>query len=238
MTDPAPVDMAPFLASHDRMTRLTFVVTATVSLAVSVGSIAFGAFATGAARPIGADLWLPMVLIPLFLIAFQVATMRWGRKRPTLPDGSLLMNPDDARGARRVASAGGIFVAGIAVAMIATQANVALDYFGILASLGNAGEWLGRAGLAATGGLMVYFGNVWPRMPTARAPGQKPAVQQKFNRLYGWMVVTTGLLFALASLLPLPAMAIAVGILGLGLTLAVTAAIVWYYRAMKSPSAR
>jgi hypothetical protein len=85
---------------------------------------------------------------------------------------------------------------------------------------------------------MAYFGNAWPRMPTPRAPDQKPATQQRFNRLYGWMVVTTGLLFVIAALLlPGRAMSAVVGVASLGLVLGVTVITVRFYRAMKSPSA-
>ena len=238
MTDSKPIDMAPFFARHDRITRRTFAATIAVSLAVSVGSLGYAALAAGAPRPIGAELWVLMVLIPLFVVAFRTATVRWGGKRGLLPNGTLPMNPYDARSARRVANAGAAFVAGIGVAMIASQASVALEYFDSMDTLGQTGEWLGRAGLAGVGGLMVYFGNAWPRMPTPREPGQKPAVQKRFNRLYGWMVVTTGLLFVLAALLLRgPAMATAVGVASLGLVLGVIVITVRFYRAMKSPQA-
>lgn len=238
MTDTARVDMAPFFVRHDRTTRRTFVATIAVSLAVSAGSLGYAALAAGAARPVGAGLWVQMALIPLFLVAFRTAVLRWGGKRPLLPDGSLPMNPDDARSARQVANAGAVFVAGLGAAVIATQVSAVLDYFDAFASLGEADEWLGRAGLAGMGALMVYFGNAWPRMPTPRAPEQKPVTQKTFNRLYGWMVVITGLLFVLAALLlPGPAMAAVVGIASLGLVLGVTAITVRFYRAMKSPSA-
>jgi hypothetical protein len=155
-----------------------------------------------------------------------------------LPDGSLPMNPDDARSARQVANAGAVFVAGLGVAVIATQVSVALDYFEPLARLGKADQWLGRASLAGMGALMVYFGNAWPRMPTPRAPEQKPATQKTFNRLYGWIVVTTGLLFVMAALLLRgPAMSAVVGVASLGLVLGVTVITVRFYRAMKSPGA-
>jgi hypothetical protein len=238
MTDTPPIDMAAFFARHDRVTRRTFVATIAVSLAVSAGSLGYAALAAESPRPVGAELWVQMVLIPLFLIAFRAAVLRWGGKRPMLPDGSLPMIADDARSARQVANAGAVFVAGLGVAVIATQASAALEYFDAFASLGGADEWLGRAGLAGMGGLMVYFGNAWPRMPTPRAPDQKPATQKTFNRRYGWMVVTTGLLFVLAALLlPGPAMAAVVGVASLGLVLGVTAITVRFYRAMKSPQA-
>lgn len=235
MTD-TPIDMAPFFARHDRATRRIFVAAIAVSLAVCVGSLGYAALATGSPRPIGAELWVLTVLIPLFLIAFRTALRRWGGTRPVLPDGTLPMNPDDARSARRVANAGAVFVAGIGVSVIATQVSVALGYFDV--PLGEADAWLGRAGLAGMGALMVYFGNAWPRMPTPRAPHQKPATHKTFNRLYGWMVVSTGVLFVLAALLlPPPLMAATVGIASLGLVLGVTVITVRFYRAMKSPSA-
>jgi len=235
MTDTTLVDMAPFFARHDRTTRRIFVAAIAGSFAVSAGSLGYAALAIGAPGP---ELWVQMMLIPLFLVAFRTALVRWGGKRPVLPDESLPMNPDDARSARQVANAGALFVAGIGVAVIATQVSATLGYFDALESLGGADEWLGRGGLVGMGALMVYFGNAWPRMPTPRAPEKKPATQKTFNRLYGWMVVTTGLLFVLAGLLlPDAAMSAGVGVASLSLVLGVTAITVRFYRAMKSPSA-
>ena len=236
MTD-QHIDMGPFFARHDRTTRRTFVAAIAVSLAVSAGSIGYAALAAGAPRPVATDLWVLMAVVPVVLIAFRMALMRWGGKRPHLPDGSLPMNADDARSAMRVANAGGLFVAGVGMAMIATQASVALGHFEALAPWAEADEWLGRAGLAGMGALMIYFGNAWPMMPTPRAPDKKPATHKTFNRRYGWIVVTAGVLFVLAALQPSPAMPLVVAGACHGLVLAVTAITVGFYRAMKSPDA-
>lgn len=238
MPDTPPIDMAPFFARHDRTTRRAFAATIAGTLAVSVGSLAYGVLGSGAPRPVGAELWLPMLLIPLFAIGFRAGIVRWTRNRQVLPDGTLPVNADDARSARRVANAGAIYVAGVGLAMIAAQASIVSEYFDALDSLGQVGDWLGRVGLAAVGCLTAYFGNAWPRMPTPRSPDQKPATQKTFNRLYGWIVAIFGLLLVLAALLlPGPAIVPVIGVLGLGLVLGVTVLIVWYYRAMKSPSA-
>ncbi len=234
MTD-ASIDMAPFFARHDRATRWIFEVTLALSVAVAAGSMGYAA---GAAVPVGTELWVLMILIPVVVIAFRTAILRWGGKRQHRPDGTLPMNPDDARSARRVANAGALFVAGIGMAMIATQVSVALENIDAFAPWVEGSGWLGRLGLAAMGALMAHFGNAWPLMPTPRGPGRKPAAHKTFNRLYGWVVALAGVVFMLAALLlPARAMSAVIGAASLGLMVAVAAIVIWLRKAVKSPSA-
>ncbi len=47
---------------------------------------------------------------------------------------------------------------------------------------------------AWVGAVTIYLGNLWPRMPTPRAPERKAATTMKVNRFSGWLMVIIGVL--------------------------------------------
>ena len=110
--------------------------------------------------------------------------------------------------------------------------------FGVLHSPQGYPDWGLRAVLVAVAALLVYFGNVSPRMPTPRTPAANPAVRMKYNRLSGWMTVTFGVLLALAGLaLPTPAIPYAIGALSLALLLVFAVGAAMFHLALNSRSA-
>lgn len=249
MTEPNPtdsvVDMAPFFARHNRNTRLTFLATFGVSLALSVAIyLRFRVNAQVLSEiPLTPPpfLIMPILVCPLSIFALWLAGKFYARNHPPpQPDGTFPMGPDDARNVARVANAGAVFVTGYAVVMIAIQLFWALRMFGVLppADPGAIGPGF-RLVLLAVAALMIYFGNVGPRMPTPRAREAKPAVRMKYNRLSSWMTVIFGALLGLAAVV-LPANKLTDAVGGLGILLLITMGIgsVMYYRELKSPNAR
>ncbi|MBS1240467.1 MAG: hypothetical protein H6R45_1173 [Proteobacteria bacterium] len=236
MTDTNLVDMKPFLERHERRARHIFIAMLSVSLTLSAVVFTRAVLKGGAPGEVLLTLWMPVVQGPLTIGVLWIASALYGRKRPLPFDGSLPMNPDDARNAARVANAGLVFVTGFGVVAIAGQVFWLLWKAGLLP---DAGDWGFRATLAAIGALSAYFGNVSTRMPTPRAPEAKPGVRMKYNRLAGWMCVLLGLGFAFAGLfLPLSALPAAVGILSITVLAAFAVGTVMYYSALKSPSTR
>lgn len=238
MTDTAPIDIAPFLERHDRRTRRGFIAMFFISFILSAVIFAHGALATGAPGAVLSDLWTPIVIAPLIIAGLWIASARSARKRPAFIDGRLPTNPDDARNVERVANAGAVFVTGVCAIMIAVQAFEALSVFGVLPSPGMDSGWGLRAVLMGVAALMLYFGNVWPRMPTARAPEQNPAAHMKYNRFAGWLWVIFGILLGLAALvLPASALTPALAVLGLSLLALIVVGAVLFRIALKSQGA-
>jgi hypothetical protein len=148
------------------------------------------------------------------------------------------MIADDARNVTRVANAGFIFTAGFGVVMIASQAGIALRSLGTAGLADSNGDWVGRAVLIALGCLGIYMGNVWPRMPTSRAPKDKPATQMKYMRLGGWLNVLIGLALVLpALLLPIHWMIPAIAVVSVLAVVATAIYFIMYRRAMKAQDA-
>lgn len=232
--DMAATDLSGFMRRHDRRSRLVFLTLTLASLLISTAAIAYGVGRFGSVGAIPGKLWFPVLFFPLPIMALWISSELMARQRKPQPDGSLPMNPDDARSTRRVANAGAVFVAGASLVCIVGQAGAVLRIYKVLPP----GDWIGRLIIVAIGALMMYFGNAWPRIPTARGPGQKPAAISRLNRIYGRMVVLHGLLFVLAGLLlPFP-WAMSAGAVLISLSTLVFA-IVWvvmYYRAAKTPS--
>jgi len=230
MSDVAMVDMGPFMRRHDRRSRRFFVAMTTISLLTSAAIFTHGVLGRGSPQDIAGSLWTPILICPLLIIVFWHLHVRAARKRLTRPDGSLPTNPDDARNAARIANVGAALLAGFGVVLIVVQVATALAVFGALPGLH--GTSLGRALTVGMGALMAYWGNAFPRMPTARAPDKKPATQSRFNRIYGWVVVILGLLMVIVGLLS-PDPSVGVGIISLSTVLFAAIWIISYRRAMK-----
>jgi hypothetical protein len=238
------VDMAPFLQRHDRITRQTFIGMMSVSLVLSVAI--YARFRVNAevlpAMPLLPPpfLMLPILVSPFSIAALWIAGKLYGRTRPpALPDGSFPMGVDDAINVKRVADAGAVFVTGYGLVMIAIQVFWALRMFGVVQPTDpSATVPAFRAALLAIGALMIYFGNVGPRMPTPRAAEAKPAVRMKYNRLGGWFTVILGLLlFAIALFAPSHKLIDAVGGLGFAVLAAWGVGFLMYRRELAAPIA-
>ncbi len=241
MTDEAVVDMAPFLARHDRMTRLIFNAMIVTSLALSA-AIYFRFQANIAGLP-EAPRWPPFLFMAVIIAPFSIFSLwiagKWygSTRPPARPDGSFPMGVDDARNTRRVANAGAVFVTGYGLVMIAIQMFWALRIYGFLAPSDFDATTGFRALLLVVAGLMVYFGNVGPRLPVSRAPETRPAVRMKWNRLSCWMTVIFGVLLAIAALTtPGDELIGAVGGLAILMTIVMGIGGVLYDRDLKSPT--
>lgn len=226
MDDMTVTDMGPFLERQQRRSQGVFISIFTASVVAAATIFAYGVGATGAPGAVFSDLWVSILVYPLFVAVFWAAVTRWSRTRPSRPDGSLPMSADDARSIARVANAGTTFVACLGVVVVASQAGLALRHFGAIPPLKEGGDWLGRSILLAGGVLMAYFGNAWSRMPVPRAPGQDWAKQMKFKRQFAWVIVIHGLLQAAAALLlPIPAMFVAIIVVSASLVLCLIASV-------------
>jgi hypothetical protein len=183
MNDTTLTDMTDFLARQDHRSRHVFIALLSGSLVLAAFLFAYGVLTTGEPGSVLARMWQPILFYPF-----------WP------PGGRYLMNPLDARNVARVANAGYVFVAGFGVAMIVSQASVALNQLGAMDAMGR-GAWDGpeRVIVAAVGLLTAFFGNAMSRMPTPRAPTQKPLLQQQYKRVMCWLMVLHGLAMAAAA---------------------------------------
>ncbi len=196
MTDTTSIDAAAFFDRYDRKTwRL--MVTAISITAVLAAVIAIRLLTAGTrAKPIGA-MWGLGVVFPLCLaVGWWVFTDFLTRRRFSAPDTGLPMNADDARNGMRIANAGFAFNVVLMVVVIAQQAFMGLLIFGY-AVAPPIGYSFPRITMVAVGAVTIYLGNLWPRMPIARAPEAKPALRMKANRYAGWFMVIVGLLVLL-----------------------------------------
>jgi hypothetical protein len=239
MSDLTLTDMTPFFERHERRSRRVLGALVCTSLAVAAGIFAYGAFTIGAPGALLAKLWASILFYPLFGIVFWTSTALYARARRMPPGGRPPMNEDDARNTARVANAGFIFLVCTGLIMIATQAGLALGYFGVLPPLHRSGVWIARVGAVATGVLIIYFGNAWSRMPMPRAPEYMAVATMKFKRRVAWLIVVYGLLLGLAALflLPRPTMGIAMVVLTVTLILSIVASILILHNALKSRTA-
>jgi hypothetical protein len=203
MTDTTLTDMAPFFERHEHRSRLVSVAAISASLVLSAVIFAHGVRATGAASATPASMtWaFGVVFTPVVTIAWWGFTewMARRRRKGASADGGYPAGMDDARNGVRVANAGFLFHIGLNGAVLAQQAFWALVTFGY-----PVGDLIPRATTVAVGAATIYLGNLWPRLPTARAPEPVAAKLMKVNRFCGWLMVTTGLLVVLLGLfLPL-----------------------------------
>jgi hypothetical protein len=203
MTDTVSTDMVRFFERYDRRQRLVFVAALSASLALSAVIIAYRVSATGAtgATPAGFVWGLGIVFPPLFILGWWcfAALMARERRRSSPFDGRLVASADDARNGVRVASAGFAFNIGLLGAVVGQQMFWATAAFGH-----PVGDWIPRVTTIAVGVVTIYLGNLWPRMPTPRAPERTAAIRMKVNRFSGWLMVMVGLLAVLLGLfLPL-----------------------------------
>jgi hypothetical protein len=213
MTDASLIDLGPFFDRHDRRTRA-------VSLTAISASLVLAAviFMRGPDTPLGADarfpevvttaIWVLGILFPLtFQIGWWLVTehMARGRRRSAPAGGGHPAGPDDARNGVRVANGGFAFHLVVTLAVLAVQGFMALLAFGYAA-----GDLVPRAVCVAVGAATIYLGNLWPRMPTARAPERSAAMRMRSNRIWGWVMVILGLLLVLLGLY-LPSIPAALG---------------------------
>ena len=98
-------------------------------------------------------------------------------------------------------------------------------------------DWTWRAATILMGLLMINFGNAWPRFPIPRQPELRPAMQTKYKRFYGWLIVVHGLLLALAALLPRSVVISAIVTVCLSLAVLSVGGLVMYYKDLMSPRA-
>jgi uncharacterized membrane protein len=200
-------DMAPFFARYDRRLRRLMVTALSASLVLSAVIFSHSVLAAGGAgaKPAAIVWWLGIAGPPVFIGAWWVFTelMAWGRRKTSQPDGSLPTNVDDARNGKRVANAGFVFTIGLIAAGLAQQALIVPMAYGY--PLGySVGHSIARVIMVVVGAVMIYLGNLWPRVPTPRAPERQAAIQMKTHRVIGWLMVILGLLIVLLGLfLPL-----------------------------------
>ncbi len=237
MSDMTLTDMAPFFDRHERRFRRVVIALVCTSLAVAAGIFAYGALTTGSPGTILVKLWTSILFYPLFGAVFWIGSTLYARARLVPPGVRPPTNPDDARNVALVANAGFIYLLCIGVIMIATQAGLALGYFGILPPLHRSGVWITRASVVATGILVIYFGNAWSRTPMARTPEYMAVAMMRFKRLLSWLIVLYGLLMVLAALfLPQPAMAIVIAGLTILMVLSTVVSCLILNKALKSRS--
>jgi hypothetical protein len=205
MTDTSLTDMAPFFERHDRRSRLIFVAAISASLVMSAVIFAHGPptiGGTGVNAPV-VQWWFGILFTPVFLVGWYGfgELLAIGRRKASLPDGRQPAGAEDARNGRRIANAGFAYTLALTVNAVIQQALWVPFVFGYRVAIG---EDIARATMVAVGAATIYLGNVWPRMPTPRAPERTAAIRMKANRFIGWFVVMFGLLVLLLGLfLPL-----------------------------------
>lgn len=237
MSDMTLTDMNPFFERHERRSRRVLVALVCTSLAVAAGIFAYGMLTIGAPGTLLARLWGSILFYPVFGIVVWACTALV-RRRGVAPNVRPPMSADDARNAARVANAGFMYVLCAGVIMIATQAAVALGYFGVLPPLIKSGVLITRTSVVATALIMMYFGNAWSRRPIARTPPQRAAALMKFNRRIAWLIVLYGLLLALAALvLPIRTVGLVLLILTVAFVLYLIVSVLMLQRRLKSQSA-
>jgi hypothetical protein len=199
MTDTTFTDLGPFFQRHDQRTRLVSVAALSASLVLSAVILARLMLDPGRTLPkLVPVMWgLGVLFTPVFIAGWWGYTefMSRGRRRSAQPDGRHPAGPDDARNGVRVANGGFVFHLGVNASVVLQQAVMALMAFGY-----PTGDLIPRATCVVVGGVTLYLGNLWPRMPVARTPERAAAVRMQANRWVGWMMVVFGLLILLLGL--------------------------------------
>jgi hypothetical protein len=207
-TDPAfadgpSTDLSPFFRRYDRRNRIVLGAALGAGLVLSA-VVATRLLTTGAPVPrLAPPAWIMGVVFPPLLIAGWWTfgeLIALGRRKHNQPDGSHPAGADDARNGVRLANAGFAFNLVLLAATITGQVLMVLMVLGIHIR----GDLIARAIMVVEGGVTIYLGNLWPRMPTPRVPERKAAATMKANRVSGWVMVVFGLLMILLGLfLPL-----------------------------------
>jgi hypothetical protein len=207
-TDPAladgpATDLGPFFKRYDRRNRLVLGASLAAGLALSA-VIAEHLLTAGAPAPrLVGPAWAMGVVIPPLLIAGWWTfgeLIALGRRKDAQPDGRYPAGADDARNGVRLANAGFAFNLVLLAATITGQVLMLTAAFGYPVR----GDLITRAIMVVEGAVTIYLGNLWPRMPTPRAPERIAAIKMKANRVSGWVMVVAGLLMILLGLfLPL-----------------------------------
>jgi hypothetical protein len=203
-TDTGLVDLGPFFRRYDSRQRILFGVSLGASLVMSA-VIATHVIDTGWSGPapvVHAAWAVGIVGPPLFTVAWWTFAecMAFGRRKASTPDGRHPAGPLDARNGMRIANGGFVFNIGLMAAAIAQQVLIAMMVFGYPPI----GWPASRIMMLVVGGVTIYLGNLWPRMPVPRTPDREGAIRMKAHRFGGWLMVTVGLAIILLGLcLPL-----------------------------------
>ena len=202
-TDLGTIDLGPFFNRYDRRNRIVLGTAIVASLVLSA-SIATRLLDTGGAGLKGLPaVWgMGVAFAPLLIAGWWTfgELMVWGRRKASAPDGSHPASAVDARNGVRIANAGFAFnlvLLGTAITEQLLMASLVFRYpvQGVLIT---------RVIMLAVGAVTIYLGNLWPKMPTPRAPERAAAIRMKVNRVCGWVVVIFGLAVILLGLfLPL-----------------------------------
>ncbi len=197
--DGGPTNLGPFFNRYDRRNRLVLGAALVASLVLSA-VIATRLLQTGGAGLKGLPaVWAMGVgFSPLLIAGWWIfgELIVSGRRKASPPDGSHLAGADDARNGMRIANAGFAFNLVLLGTAIVEQMLMASLVFGYPVR----GVLITRAIMVAMGAVTIYLGNLWPRMPTPRAPEREAAIRMKVNRFCGWVVVIFGLLVVLLGL--------------------------------------
>jgi len=233
-------DMGAFMRRHDLRSRRIFVALLAASVLVAGGAFLYGVSVFGSPGALPRSLWFAMLFYPIPIIVLMLGGWVMARQRRMQPDGSLPMNPVDARGTARVANAGVVYSVGLSLIMLVTQIVSVLKVFQVPTALNDVGSWVTwRAVPVVTGILLAWFGNAWPLLPSPRSADHKSAAMRRFNRSLGWIFVLHGLMFMIGgSLLPRNPPIYSIGIGGIGASM-ILCAVVWgvmLHRAMKTPA--
>jgi hypothetical protein len=197
MTDTVLTDLGPFFERYDRRQRLVF--TAAISVSLTLSAVILSRGVTMVAPPaIREMVWvLGILFAPVFIVGWWTFAeyMARKRRRTSQADGRHPASADDARNGVRIANGGFAFNIVVTAAVVVQQAVMALMASGHLL-----GDLIPRATCVAVGVVTIYLGNLWPRMPTPRAPEQTAAKLMRAHRSGGWLMVICGLLVVLLGL--------------------------------------
>ena len=202
-TETALTDLGPFFRRYDLRNRIVLGASACASL-VLAAVIATRVLTTGTPglRGIAAVWGVGVVMPPLVIAAWWTfgELIAFGRRKASPPDGSHPAGAVDARNGVRIANAGFAFNLVLIGTLIIGQLLMAFLVFRSPVP----GPLIARATMVAMGLVTIYLGNLWPKMPTPRAPERAAAARMRANRFSGWLMVTVGAVALLLGLfLPL-----------------------------------
>jgi hypothetical protein len=192
MSDMSAMDLPAFFARYDRNVRRLMLAAICATLLLSAVNAGQLLTAGTSAKPIGAMWGMGVFYSPFLSIGWWIFTEFMARRRNAAPDAGIPANADDARNGMRIANAGFAFTAVLMTVGITQQIFMGLTIFGY--HISPPGGWaFSRIVMLLVGGVTIYLGNLWPRMPVSRAPEQKAAARMKANRISGWFMVIVGL---------------------------------------------